>query len=101
MGGRALTEMQHDVRETQEALQECMDNPATLSGICLTEAQTPEPQAITMPFALPGLPWSPMALYMAGLMHWPTWLEILSCKLAGQCLVAEQPGNHTLRLDWM
>ena len=42
--GRALTEMQHDVRETQEALQECMDNPATLSGICLTEAQNPKTQ---------------------------------------------------------
>ena len=43
---RALTEMQHDVRETQEALQECMDNPATLSGICLTEAQEPQSQVV-------------------------------------------------------
>lgn len=40
---RALTEMQHDVRETQEALQECMDNPATLSGICLSEPRSPQP----------------------------------------------------------
>ena len=40
-GGRALTEMQHDCRETQEALQEVMDNPVMLAGVCLGEAQVP------------------------------------------------------------
>ena len=36
---RALTEMSHDCRETQEALQEVMDNPVMLAGVCLGEAQ--------------------------------------------------------------
>ena len=36
---RALTEMQHDCRETQEALQEVMDNPVQLAGVCLGAAQ--------------------------------------------------------------
>ena len=35
---RALTEMQHDCHETQQTLQECMDNPVTLQGVCLAEA---------------------------------------------------------------
>lgn len=37
--GRALTEMSHDCRETQEALQEVMDNPVMLAGVCLGEAK--------------------------------------------------------------
>ena len=31
--------MSHDCRETQEALQEVMDNPVMLAGVCLGEAQ--------------------------------------------------------------
>ena len=35
---RALNEMQHDCSETQQALQEVMDDPIKLQSVCLEEA---------------------------------------------------------------
>ena len=37
---RALTEMQHDVKEAREAIAEVADNNAILAAVCLTEGAT-------------------------------------------------------------
>ncbi|KAK9795558.1 hypothetical protein WJX73_008157 [Symbiochloris irregularis] len=64
---RALTEMHQDVLETQEAIQECMDNPNTLAGICLSDTHDSDSQASSGAAAGEGQAAPHVAM---GGMHW-------------------------------
>lgn len=43
-GCRALTEIQHDVKEAREAIEEVVDDDQNLAAVCLSEQQQGSPQ---------------------------------------------------------
>ena len=42
-GRRALTEIQHDVKEAREAIEEVVDSDQALTALCLRDDEAPEP----------------------------------------------------------
>ena len=44
---RALTEIQHDVKEAREAIQEVVDDDKVLAAVCLSDAEDEDAHALT------------------------------------------------------